>query len=175
MNIVITKKKGGQKMQHKRLIFSAVLLLGLGSLGLRAQTSVNTTGGNAVGSGGSVSYSVGQLFYTTNKGSSGSVEQGVHHTYEITAVSVRERKLNNKLHLIPNAVTDHLILQINDYNYQKLSYLLFDSQGIELSKGQIVEKQTLINMRSLPEATYFLTVVNQENKKSLTFKITKNQ
>ena len=51
MNIVITKKKGGQKMQHKRLIFSAVLLLGLGSLGLRAQTSVNTTGGNAVGSG----------------------------------------------------------------------------------------------------------------------------
>ena len=45
-------------MRHKRLKLSAVLLLGLGLTGLQAQTSVNATGGNASGSGGSASYSV---------------------------------------------------------------------------------------------------------------------
>ena len=42
-------------MRHKRLKLSAVLLLGLGLTGLQAQTSVNATGTNASGSGGTVS------------------------------------------------------------------------------------------------------------------------
>ncbi|MDD2634269.1 MAG: hypothetical protein PHW82_02085 [Bacteroidales bacterium] len=64
-------------MRHKRLKLSAILVLGLGITGLQAQESVNTTGGNALGSGGSVSYSAGQVIYTNNTGTSGSVAQGV--------------------------------------------------------------------------------------------------
>jgi hypothetical protein len=39
-------------------------------------------GGEATGSGGSVSYSVGQVVYTTNTGINGSVAQGVQQPYE---------------------------------------------------------------------------------------------
>jgi len=60
------------KMRHKRLKLNTVLLLGIGLTGLQAQTSVNATGGNASGGGGSASYSVGQVVYTTNTGTSGS-------------------------------------------------------------------------------------------------------
>jgi len=55
-------------MRHKRLKLSAVLLLGLGLTGLQAQESVNATGGNASGSGGSVSYSVGQVVTSHTQG-----------------------------------------------------------------------------------------------------------
>ena len=48
-------------------------------------------------------------------------------------------------------------------------------QGKELSKGQIVGQQTLINMNSLPIATYLINVVDQENKKVQSFKIIKTQ
>ncbi len=47
----------------------ALLAAGLLWAGLaQAQESVNATGGDATGSGGTVAYSVGQVVYTTNTG-----------------------------------------------------------------------------------------------------------
>jgi hypothetical protein len=39
------------------------------------QVAIPTSGGDATGPGGSSSYSVGQLLYTTNVGATGSVAQ----------------------------------------------------------------------------------------------------
>jgi hypothetical protein len=44
---------------------------------IRAQDALVASGGNASGTGGSVSYSIGQLFYTGNSSASGSVAAGV--------------------------------------------------------------------------------------------------
>lgn len=46
-------------MKHKTFIISTIFLLGIGLTGLQAQEAIPATGGNASGSGGSVSYSVG--------------------------------------------------------------------------------------------------------------------
>ncbi|NLL28110.1 MAG: T9SS type A sorting domain-containing protein [Bacteroidales bacterium] len=162
-------------MEHKRLKLSAVLLLGFGLIGVQAQTSVNASGGDASGNGGSVSYSVGQIVYTSDKGNGGTVDQGVQHAYEIFTIGINETDMSISLTVFPNPTTENLTLQINDYNNEKLSYQLFDMQGKELSKEQIVAQQTLIDMSSLPTATYFLNVVNQENKKVQSFKIIKIQ
>ncbi|MCK9290408.1 MAG: hypothetical protein WCR58_02960 [Bacteroidales bacterium] len=43
-------------------------MLGLGLTGLQAQESGNAMGGNACGSGGSASYSVGQVVNITSTG-----------------------------------------------------------------------------------------------------------
>jgi hypothetical protein len=72
-------------MKHKKTITSvAFLLLGLG--GLHAQESPTSTGGDATGAGGSSSYSVGQVVYTTATGINGSVAQGVQQAYEISVI-----------------------------------------------------------------------------------------
>ena len=42
-----------------------------------AQDAIPATGGDATGSGGSASYTVGQIGYTTNTGTNGSVAEGV--------------------------------------------------------------------------------------------------
>ena len=153
----------------------ALLAVGLLWAGLaQAQESVNASGGDATGSGGTVAYSVGQVVYTTNTGSTGTVAQGVQHAYEIYSVGINETELNISLSAFPNPTTENLTLQISDYNNEKLTYQLFDMQGKELSNGQIVAQQTQINMNSLPTATYFVNVVNQENKKVQSFKIIKN-
>jgi hypothetical protein len=140
----------------------------------QAQKSANASGGDATGSGGTVAYSVGQVVYTTNTGSTGSVAQGVQYAYEIFTVGIKETALNISLTAFPNPTTENLTLQISDYNNEKLSYQLFDIQEKQLSNGQITAQQTLINMNSLPSATYFVNVVNQENKKVQSFKIIKN-
>ena len=153
-----------------------ILLLTAGLLwaGLvQAQETTNSSGGDATDSGGTVSYSIGQVVYTTNTGGNGSVAQGVQHAYEIVTVGIKETELNISLTAFPNPTTDNLTMQISDYNNKKLSYQLFDMQGKQLSNGQITEQQTQINMNSFPTATYFINVVNQENKQVQSFKIIK--
>ena len=78
-------------MRHKKVKLSAVLLLGLGLTGLKAQEAIPATGGMASGSGGSVSYSLGQLVYTTNTGTNGSVALGIQQPFEIFVVTSIEQ------------------------------------------------------------------------------------
>jgi hypothetical protein len=94
----------------------AMLLAGLlwGSLA-QAQESANSSGGNASGSGGTVAYSIGQVFYTSNAGSSGTVDPGVQHAYEIYSVGINETNLNISLTAFPNPTTEYLTLQISDF------------------------------------------------------------
>ena len=67
-------------MKYKKTITSvAFLLLGLG--GLHAQESPTASGGEATGTGGTASYSVGQVVYTTNTDATGTVTQGVQQAY----------------------------------------------------------------------------------------------
>ena len=103
-------------MRHKRLKLSAVLLLGLGLTGLQAQQSINAAGGNATGSGGMVSYSVGQVAYKTHTGTSGSVSEGVQQPYEISVVTAIEKTkgINLSVTAYPNPTTDFLQLKIEN-------------------------------------------------------------
>lgn len=162
-------------MRHKKIKLSAVLLLGLGLTGLQAQTSVNATGGNASGSVGSVSYSVGQFVYTTNTGTNGSVAQGVQQPYEISVVTAIEEPKGIALSVsaYPNPTTDNLTLSIEEFDISNLSYQLYDMNGKLLQNEKITGNQTSIVMSNLVPANYFVKVTNG-NKEVKTFKIIKN-
>jgi hypothetical protein len=117
-----------------------ILLLATGLLWAsfaQAQESVNATGGVATGSGGTAAYSIGQVVYTTNTGSTGSVAQGVQHAYEIFPVGIMETTLNITLSVFPNPTSDNLILQVSDYNNEKMTYQLYDMHGKLLNNGQV--------------------------------------
>jgi hypothetical protein len=160
------------KNKSRPILLLATVLLWAGLA--QAQESVNASGGDATGSGGTVAYSIGQVVYTTNNGISGSAAQGVQHVYEIFTVGIEGTTLDISLTAFPNPTTDNLTLQISDFNNEKLAYQLFDIQGKLLSNGQVKAEQTQINTSRLPPAAYFINVVNQENKKVQSFKIIKN-
>ncbi|MEA3447187.1 MAG: T9SS type A sorting domain-containing protein [Synergistota bacterium] len=171
-------------MRHKKLKLSAILLLGLGLTGLQAQTSINATGGDASGSGGSASYSVGQVVYTTNTGTNGSVAQGVQQPFEISVVTAIEeaKGINLTVMAYPNPTTDYLTLSIDNsvktsHDLSQLSYQLYDMNGKLLQNEKITGNQTSIVMSNLVPATYFVKVVKTNHDLSQevkTFKIIKN-
>ena len=154
--------------------FLIVIVNILSIIYLQAQDAVVSTGGDASGSGGTAAYSVGQVIYTTNTSSSGTISEGVQQAYEIYSVGIIETKLNFSLLIFPNPTNNNITLQIQDYNNEKLTYHLFDVQGKLLINKAIISNQTQINMSDLPSATYFINVVSQENKKVQSFKIIKN-
>ena len=158
-------------MQHKRLKLSVMLILVCAFKGLKAQESMNTTGGNALGSGGSVSYSIGQVVYNTNEGSGGSSAQGVQQPYEISAViGIEEVKnINLLVTTYPNPANDYLTLEVKDFEISNLYYLLYDIHGNLLRSEKITMNSTSIFVSNLLPATYFVKVV-QGDKEVRTFK-----
>jgi hypothetical protein len=162
-------------MKYKKFKLSAVLLLGLGLTGLQAQESVTATGGNASGSGGSVSYSVGQVVYTTNTGTNGSVAQGVQQPFEISVVTAIEeaKGINLSVSAYPNPTTDYLTLEVLAFQLSTFHFQLYDMNGKLLQSEKITSNQTSIVMSNLVPATYFVKVT-ERNKEVKTFKIIKN-
>ncbi|MBZ0241866.1 MAG: T9SS type A sorting domain-containing protein [Bacteroidales bacterium] len=160
-------------MRHKRLKMCAILLLGLGLTGLQAQENMNATGGNAAGSGGSASYSVGQVVYTTNTGTTGSVAQGVQQAFEISVVGIEEANgIQLSVAAYPNPSTDYLTLEVKDFEPSTLSFQLFDMQGKLLQSQQLTNSQTRIVMSELVPAIYFVKVI-EGDREVKTFKIVK--
>ena len=141
----------------------------------RAQEAIITTGGNAIGSGGSVSYTVGQIVYTTNIGTNGAVAQGVQQPYEISVVIgiVEAQEISLICSVFPNPTKDFLTLKIENYNKDNLSYQLFDINGKHLEYKEVKESETIIKMKNFVSATYFLKIT-QGNKIIKTFRIIKN-
>jgi hypothetical protein len=162
-------------MRKKQLRALAVFVIGFFGFGMSyAQESVNSSGGDASSTTGSVAYSIGQVVYTTHSGSSGVVNQGVQQPYEIYSLDLEQSEFEFSLIVFPNPTADNLTLKIGAYNNELLMYRLVDIQGRLLSSAQIGGQQTQISMSSLPPAVYFIYILNQENKNIQSFKIIKN-
>ena len=163
-------------MKNKKVKLFTLFLLILGLSGLQAQQALPTTGGNAQGTGGSASYSVGQVVYTTNTGTNGSVAQGVQQPFEISVVlGLKQAKgINLTFTAYPNPTTDYLILRIEEYNNPDLSYQLFDINGKILDTHKITIGETTIAMSNFVAGTYVLKITNN-NQEVKSFKIIKNQ
>jgi len=166
-------------MKYKRLKLSAVFLLGIGLTGLQAQEAIPATGGNASGSVGSANYSVGQVVYTTNTGTTGSVAQGVQQPYEISVVTGLEeaKGINLMVLAYPNPTTDFLNLKVDastTLSIQSMSYQLFDSSGKLLENKKLTSNETTITMENRLAGTYYVKVM-QDNKEVKTFKIIKTK
>lgn len=164
-------------MRYKKLKLSAFLLLGLGICGLQAQEAFPAAGGNASGSGGSVSYSIGQVFYNTNTDGNSSVTQGVQQPYEITVTTGLEdiKWINLDCSVYPNPTTNYLTLKVDastKVSIQSLSYQLHDMNGKLIRFEKVESLETQIDMTNLVSESYLLEVINRK-KIVKSFKIIK--
>jgi len=160
-------------MNPKMLIFIVALFLGSGLTGLQAQDAILASGGNGSNIGGSVSYSIGLVVYTTYTGTNGSMAQGVQQPFEISVGMDEIKGVSLYCSAYPNPATDFLTLKVENLDYSTLTFFLYDMNGTLLESKKLAGNETNIAMSNLIPATYFLKVtdLNQDVK---TFKIIKN-
>ena len=155
-----------QKMKINNHFLFILLLILISFIKSYSQESTTVSGGNATGTGGSSSYSVGQITYTSQNSAGGFVTLGVQQPYEIVT-------LGNDDFAAINLVTDVLNLTVNDDKWINLSYQLFDMNGRTLSNlKKITASETSVSMQELQQGIYFLAV-NSDVKTIKTFKIIK--
>jgi len=140
-----------------------------------AQQSINATGGDALGGGGTVSYSMGQVFCQTHEAVNGSVAEGVQQAYEISVVAgINEAEsISLSVSAFPNPTDGNLTLSIEEFEISDLYYFLYDMQGKLLQNEKIISNRTSISIDNFVTATYFIRVVLGNNEVK-TFKIIKN-
>lgn len=161
-------------MPHKKITLIVVLLLGLRLTALQAQQAVPASGGNASGSGGTASYTIGQVAYTNNSGSGGTVTQGVQQDYEIFVLTGKDLKgIEIVCTAYPNPVINYLTLNIEGGDLIKYFVTLFDMTGKILLNKQTGGSLTALYMENLVSAPYILKVADLQGKEIKTFKIVK--
>ena len=157
------------------IVLSMFLVTGLCRLDLHAQQSVNATGGEASGSGGTSSSTVGQIANQTLWAKNAYLSEGVQQPYEISIVTGMDEASDISLMLkaYPNPASKYLVLDVGDCQNRLLSYNLYDLSGQCVHQAGISKVQSTINMAQLPAGAYLLKVIDR-NKELKTFKIIKN-
>lgn len=159
-------------MKYKKQILATCILL-LAVVFAHGQTTANTSGGEVSGSGGKVSYSVGQIVCQSYSGTNGSVSEGVQQPYEISVViGIENTFISLEILAYPNPTTDYLKLKVVSGKVEKLSFQLYDLNGKLLQTEKLNGTETQINMSSYTPASYFVRVIS-EKKSIKEFKIIK--
>lgn len=154
-----------------RLILSVPLLIAIQS---HAQQNTVSSGGEAIGTNGTISYSIGQVDYVSETNLSGSVYQGVQQPYSITVVTGEEvLNIDLEMKIYPNPAVHQLTLLANAFDSHQYLYQLIDINGIMLQSGNVLNKETKILMHQYQTAIYLLKII-ENNIEVKTFKIVKN-
>lgn len=152
-----------------------LLLLFLSISGIyNAQQAIIPAGNNAQSGTGSVSYSVGQVFYEAQMSATGKVNTGVQQPYEIFALATNDSAIQSTISVYPNPVKDFLTVDFNSEKLENSSYQLFDVSGKIVNQGNLKNAKTQISASNLTTGMYILRITNA-GKIIKTFKIIKNK
>jgi hypothetical protein len=138
--------------------------------------TINASGANAIGSAGTVTYSIGQVFYTYIGQSVYNVAQGIQHEELEKTLTTPENSVKPKteIFIFPNPTTDFVTINMEglEFENESSSYQLYDIQGRVLKQNTINQSETQINLNDLSSSIYILQVY-LNNKVLKTFKILK--
>jgi hypothetical protein len=141
-----------------RICFLFLLVMWLA--GSYAQQAVLTASNDAVGSTGTVSYSVGQIAYCVNMSTGGFITEGVQQPFEILqGQGIQE--INGTIlefSVYPNPASNFIILKSERTEINNLSYQLYNMNGFLLQNRKIESSEISISLEDLSPASYSLTV-----------------
>ena len=144
---------------------------------VKAQTTqdvLGASGSTATGSGGSLSYTVGQVGYTSNSNSSGSLNAGFQQAYEISETTgLEETNVGLQATAYPNPTTNFLTLSVKDLS-QSQTYQIIDFNGKEIANGKLSTTETQLDFGSYVGGIYSVKITTNKNKIIKTFQVIKH-
>jgi hypothetical protein len=125
-----------------------------------SQNSLVISGGEATGTGGIVSYSIGQLVYSVYSDNDFTITEGVQQPYEISIETDIATPLIDtvKLHVYPNPASGYITLEKMDLQPHSYSYRLTGPDGKVLNEGVVRDKKTVLWILDFPPGIYILSV-----------------
>lgn len=158
-------------MHPSKLLASGVLLVL--STTSNAQSAVATAGGDASGSNGSVSFTVGQVDYISISNGSGVISQGVQQPYEIfQIIGVDEIKPEETIAVYPNP-TNGLLQIRREGNTPTTQLTIYDALGQLVESRLLNVAQSTIDLSALSNGMYYLKFQNSSDHQAQLIQVIK--
>jgi hypothetical protein len=122
---------------------------------LAAQSAVIASGGDAVSSSGSVSFSIGQISNAQATASTGSLSEGVQQPFEFFEVTVNEVLREIGISLFPNPALTDVMLELPTFQ-EGIVARFCSSNGSLIEEVNIKSKTTSVNVRNWAASTYYI-------------------
>ena len=161
-------------MTNKNLIKKSIIPLvvfvsfGFSSFG---QNALSTTGGHFKSTGGSTSFTVGQVAYVLKKGTGSYLNEGVQQVYTKKTTPIEELVYLKEVQLYPNPTQETFNLIISTKEDVQIRYTIMDYLGKEIRNGNILSEKSEITLMDLPAGNYFISL--KSKKENRIFKIVK--
>ena len=164
-------------MKKKTVQILCVILFLTLNLGVAvAQNATVTAGGTASGSGGSLTYTIGQIADQRVEGNGRYVIEGVQQPYEIQVVGINSYpNITLEAVLYPNPTSSRVVLSIRNFDIpsQGLTAQLYDFNGKMVKAFVVKDLDTEIDFSDYAAATYQLRIMDDKTLLK-TFKVVKN-
>ncbi len=156
-----------------RNLFLACSIALFSIVSAKAQQGQSVSGGMNSGTGGTVSYTVGQLDYTVDNGIGGTVNQGLQQPFEILVISgISQNDIFLNCTVSPNPSMDYVQLKVPQ-DQKGLTLLMYNTAGDILALRKLTEADTRISLKGFADGIYYIRVM-KNNKEEKTFKIIKH-
>ena len=157
------------KLIKKSIIPIVVFIsFGFSSFG---QNALSAAGGHFKSSGGSTSFTVGQVAYVLKKGTGSYLNEGVQQVYTKKTTPIEELVYLKEVQLYPNPTQETFNLIISTKENVQVRYIIMDYLGKEIRNGNILSEKSEISLRDLPSGNYFISL--KSKKENRIFKIVK--
>jgi hypothetical protein len=161
-------------MRDKNLMKKSILPLvvflffGFNSFG---QNALSSTGGHIKSTGGSTSFTIGQVAYVLKKGTGSYLNEGVQQVFTKKTTPIEELVYLKEVQLYPNPTQETFNLIISTKEDVQIRYTIMDYLGKEIRNGNILSEKSEISLRDLPSGNYFISL--KSKKENRIFKIVK--
>lgn len=154
------------------LLTTSILLI---ALNLKGQTSMNTSGGDGTGNGGSVAFSIGQVFFQVVEDPQISFSEGVQQAFEISIIDgvEEEKPFSFAISAFPNPIMDVLHIELKDEFSGTVMFQVHDAIGNLIQEGEASSSKFTIQTTNWSGGAYYLHVYITDSLQSSTLKIVK--
>ena len=148
------------------IAFCTVLFSGIS---LHAQEVLSSQGESYASDNLIMDYTLGEVVIETASSENHTLTQGFHQT-SWNFLGQVDHKEDYRATVFPNPSIDQL--NIEAYDFQDVSYTLFDANGKLLRQGQLQSQLTELDVRSLTSGHYSL-ILSSDVERLKTFKLVK--
>jgi hypothetical protein len=138
----------------KLIIKFTITILSALSINANSQNSVVPSGKTEISAYGSLSFTIGDIFYT-QKGETYNFSEGNQQPFKINPI---ENGSNLHISIYPNPSSDYIYFLVEDLNFKNLSFQLSSINGKVLQFGKITNQKSLVPLNNLTKGVYLLKI-----------------
>ncbi len=145
----------------KKSIISIVVFISFGFSSF-GQNALSAAGGHFKTSGGSTSFTVGQVAYVLKKGTGSYLNEGIQQVYTKKTTPIEELVYLKEVKLYPNPTQETMTLILSSKEDVQVRYTIMDYLGKEIRNGNILSEKSEISLRDLPSGNYFISLKSKK-------------